>query len=84
MSIAISCTEFCILQCCHVGTLKQPYDFKVVYKSGSSNPADFLSRHPVFSKKEQVNIADEYINSIMSDRTQKDWVGPKLLVVLKR
>ena len=44
----------------------QPCDFKVIYKSGSSNPADFLSRHPVYSKKGQVNIADEYINSISS------------------
>ena len=44
----------------------QPYDSKVIYKSGSSNPAEFLSLHPVYSKKEQVNIADEYVNSVTS------------------
>ena len=29
----------------------QPYKFKVVYKPGSENPADFLSRHPTASSK---------------------------------
>ena len=31
----------------------QQYKFRVVYKSGSANPADYLSRHPPDSKKKQ-------------------------------
>jgi hypothetical protein len=27
----------------------QPYTFKVVYKPGATNPADYLSRHPIQS-----------------------------------
>lgn len=25
----------------------QPYTFRIVYKSGANNPADYLSRHPI-------------------------------------
>ena len=41
----------------------QPYKFKVVYKSGSENPADFLSRHPTASSQSiHEKIAEEYVN----------------------
>lgn len=41
----------------------QQYDFSIVYKAGTENPADYLSRHPVKIKsKEQNNIAEEYVN----------------------
>ena len=40
----------------------QQYDFKVVYKRGAENPADFLSRHPPESYKTTQNEADEYVN----------------------
>ncbi|CAB4036105.1 Retrovirus-related Pol poly from transposon [Paramuricea clavata] len=29
----------------------QPYTFKIIYKSGASNPADYLSRHPTNESK---------------------------------
>ena len=43
----------------------QPYNATVVYKAGSDNPADYMSRHPykstgVASREEKV--AEEYIN----------------------
>ncbi len=44
----------------------QQYQFHVTYKPGSSNPADFMSRHPVQTLSEKVNIADEYVNAITS------------------
>ena len=41
----------------------QPYRFKILYRSGSENAADFLSRHP-FKKgeKQQEHLAEEYVN----------------------
>ncbi|XP_065060965.1 uncharacterized protein K02A2.6-like [Rhopilema esculentum] len=41
----------------------QQYCFKVIYKPGKDNPADFMSRHPTtVSVKE--NMADEYVRYI--------------------
>ena len=42
----------------------QQYKFRVVYKSGSTNPADYLSRHPPDSKQKQTNITDKYIHFV--------------------
>ena len=42
----------------------QQYKFRVVYKSGSTNPADYLSRHPPDSKQKQTNIADKYLHFV--------------------
>jgi hypothetical protein len=42
----------------------QQYDFKVVYKVGKDNPADFLSRHPLPGNAKESNIADEYVNFV--------------------
>lgn len=42
----------------------QQHDFKVVYKAGIDNPADFLSRHPLPVNENQRSIAEEYINFI--------------------
>ena len=43
----------------------QPYTFKVIYKSGAENPADYLSRHPVkHSKHTQEKLAEQYVNFI--------------------
>ncbi len=33
-----------------------------MYKRGSQNPADFLSRHPVPRTKPHTNVADTYVN----------------------
>ena len=43
----------------------QECDFKVVYKSGADNPADFLSRHPQeYTTKPQCE-AEEYVNFLV-------------------
>eukprot|EP00794_Sanderia_malayensis_P000683 gene683-biopygen1108 len=50
----------------------QPYDFKVQYRPGPSNHADFLSRHPsVHSKGDQGHIAEEYTNFIVEHSMPK-------------
>ena len=41
----------------------QQYDFQVIYKKGSDNPADFLSRHPQ-PKVPKPSIAEEYMNFV--------------------
>ena len=64
----------------------QEYDFKVIYKSGAENPADFLSRHPPESHTTIQNAAEEYVNFVthaavpqsmtlkeVAIETQKDW-----------
>ena len=42
----------------------QQSDFEVVYKKGSDNPADFLSRHPPTKVNFRRNIAEEYVNFV--------------------
>ena len=52
----------------------QPYNFRVIYKSGNLNEADYLSRHPVEvaaeSSSEQ-RIAEAYINYILQHTIPK-------------
>ena len=47
----------------------QQYDFQVIYKKGSDNPADFLSRHPQ-PKVPKHSIAEEYINFVTVNATE--------------
>ena len=42
----------------------QQYNFTVVYKAGISNPADFLSRHPIQTKHFRPNVAEDYVNFV--------------------
>ena len=52
----------------------QPYNFRVIYKSGLTNEADYLSRHPIdLTKKESLEerIAEEYINYIVEHTIPK-------------
>ena len=52
----------------------QPYNFRVIYKSGLTNEADYLSRHPIdVTKKEssEEHIAEEYINYIIEHTIPK-------------
>ena len=44
----------------------QEYDFNVLYTAGNKNPADFLSRHPTEGRKSKHNIAEEYINFVIT------------------
>ena len=43
----------------------QEYDFKVVYKSGADNPADFLSRHPQEYTTKTQSEAEEHVNFLV-------------------
>ena len=50
----------------------QPYSFKVQYKAGSENFADYLSRHPSSQQsRKQERIAEEYVNMITSHSVPK-------------
>ena len=52
----------------------QPYNFRVIYKSGLTNEADYLSRHPIdITQKEssEERIAEEYINYIIEHTIPK-------------
>jgi len=49
----------------------QPYTFKVVYKSGRTNPGDYLSRPPVEVKFKQQNMTEEYVNFIEANSVPK-------------
>ena len=40
----------------------QPYSFKVVYKPGCNNPADYLSRHSTRTSLKQQKLTEQYIN----------------------
>ena len=42
----------------------QPYSFKVVYRPGKHNPADYLSRHPKRTTLKQQKMTEEYVNYI--------------------
>ena len=44
----------------------QQYDFQVIYKKGSDNPADFLSRHP----EPKRSMAEEYMNFVTVNAAQ--------------
>ena len=52
----------------------QAYDYKIIYRPGKNNPADYLSRHPEsFSKSstDVSHIAEEYINFIVLESVPK-------------
>ena len=50
----------------------QPYTFKIIHKSGASNPADYLSRHPTNeNKRKQEKMTEQYINFITQNSVPK-------------
>ena len=50
----------------------QPYTFKVVYKAGATNPADYLSRHPAPAKScKHEKMTESYINFIATSNIPK-------------
>ncbi len=49
----------------------QPYSFKVVYKPGNTNPADYLSRHPTQTSLKQQKLAEGYVNYITQNSVPK-------------
>ena len=49
----------------------QTYSFQVVYKPGSSNPADYLSRHPTRTSLKQQRFTEEYVNYLATNTIPK-------------
>ena len=49
----------------------QPYSFNVVYKPGSDNPADYLSRHPTRTSLKQQKLTEEYVNYLTRNSAPK-------------
>ncbi len=50
----------------------QPYTFKVIYKDGADNPADYLSRHPVQVKDmRNQKMTESYVNFITTNSVPK-------------
>lgn len=48
-----------------------PYDFKLKYRPGSSNPADYISRHPVRASEPHADTAEDYVHYITSNSVPK-------------
>ncbi|KAK7919302.1 hypothetical protein WMY93_010586 [Mugilogobius chulae] len=57
------------------GLRLQPYNFKVEYRKGADNPADFMSRHPLPSHESESTraskVAEEYVNFFSFHSTPK-------------
>ena len=49
----------------------QPYSFRVIYKSGADNPADYLSRHPTTTSRKQEHMTEEYVNFVVHNSVPK-------------
>ena len=48
----------------------QQYEFKVIYRPGTTNPADYLSRHPI-KEYNRNNLAEAYVNFITKNAISK-------------
>ncbi|KAJ8004144.1 hypothetical protein DPEC_G00155720 [Dallia pectoralis] len=57
------------------GLRLQPYNFKVEYRKGADNPADYISRHPIPMQTSEstraVKVAEEYVNFVAEYATPK-------------
>ena len=49
----------------------QLYTFKVIYKPGTDNPVDYLSRHPVETEYKQQTMTEDYVNFIEANSVPK-------------
>ena len=52
----------------------QQYEFRIVYKPGQNNPADYMSRHPTSGSQmstRESKMADEYVNFIITNAIPK-------------
>lgn len=57
------------------GLRLQPYDFRVEYRKGADNPADYMSRHPLpvqpTDRTRAAKVAEEYVNFVAQQATPK-------------
>lgn len=56
------------------GLRLQPYNFRVEYRKGSDNPADYMSRYLVPTQTPStrvVKVAEEYVNFVAQHNTPK-------------
>lgn len=57
------------------GLRLQPYNFKVEYRKGADNPADYISRHPILMQTSDSTrakkVAEEYVNFVTEYATPK-------------
>lgn len=57
------------------GLRLQPYNFRVEYRKGADNPADYMSRHPLPVQSSQntraSKVAEEYVNFVALQATPK-------------
>lgn len=57
------------------GLRLQPYDLRVVYRKGTDNPADYMSRHPISiqtgNHTRATTVAEEYVNFLAQHATPK-------------
>ncbi|XDV21236.1 hypothetical protein PO909_026370 [Leuciscus waleckii] len=57
------------------GLRLQPYNFRVEYRKGTDNPADYISHHPIPMQKSEstraVKVAEDYVNFVAEHATPK-------------
>ena len=57
------------------GLRLQPYNFRVEYRKGADNPADYISRHPILMQTSDSTrakkVAEEYVNFVTEYATPK-------------
>ena len=60
-----------------------PYDFKIRHRPGATNPADYLSRQPVFEPDSHKDDAEEYINYLFSSSVPKSITHEEIISATK-
>jgi len=59
----------------------EPYAYRIIYRPGKDNPADWMSRHPINdteSNDRSQTVADEYINFIIDNTVPKSMTAEEI------
>ena len=56
-----------------------PYDFRIRHRPGIGNPADYLSRQPVFNQDSHKDDVEEYVNYVFSASIPKSITHEEIL-----
>ena len=65
----------------------QPYNFRVIYKSGKTNEADYLSWHPIdiaMNKNSEECIAEDYVNYVIAHTVPKSMTLEEIKLETKK